>query len=58
MKCIYRLIATLYSVFGLGLVSAPARALELHPTPEPGMLALLGVGGVLVLAAAIRNRRK
>lgn len=25
--------------------------------PEPGMLTLLGIGGVVLVAAAIRNRR-
>ena len=58
MKMINNWIAMGCAAFGLGLVSGPAMALEIIPAPEPGVLSLLGAGMVLVLAAAIRNRRK
>lgn len=41
-----------------GLITGPVMAFEAIPAPEPGVLSLLGVGGVVALILFIRNRRK
>lgn len=58
MNRISRWIALPCAVFGLGLMSGTAVAFEAPPVSEPGILSLLGMGMVVILVAAIRNRRK
>jgi hypothetical protein len=58
MKPIDKLLAMSYVLFGGALLSAPAVATVTIDVPEPGVLSLLGLGGVIVIAMTIRNRRK
>lgn len=54
MESIRKLILALIT----GCLAGPVLAGEPVPVPEPGILALLGLGGIVVAVAAFRNRHK
>ena len=58
MNTLNKLFATACAVFGLALTAGPALATVSADVPEPGVLSLLGVGGVIAFALYIRRRRK
>lgn len=52
-------IRSLFGILLLSLVSGAAFAgVSPNPVPEPGVLELLALGGVVAAVVGIRNRRK
>lgn len=43
---------------GLTAMAGAANAFSATPVPEPGILPLLGIAGIIAVAFVIRNRRK
>ena len=58
MKTIDKLIAVMLTLASLGMLAKPAIAFQPVSVPEPGVLSLLGLGGVVALVLFIRNRHK
>ena len=56
MESVNKLIARSCAVFGASLLSAPVMAAVTIDVPEPGVLSLLGAGGVVALVMYIRKR--
>lgn len=58
MKVTCKPFGVVCAILGLGLAAAPALATGITDVPEPGVLSLLGMGGIIALVMMIRNRRK
>jgi hypothetical protein len=55
---INRMLSSLAGILCLVTMSMPAFARTVGTVPEPGVLGLLGIGGVAAVAIALRNRNK